>query len=76
MVYESVDGYQLPLLAFDPPEGNRPAAGIVLFHGGALRTGSADGLVPTAVSWRRAESSRCLPGTGCSVRAPRASTTA
>jgi acetyl esterase/lipase len=46
MIYEAVDGSELPLLVFEPAEGTRPAAGIVLFHGGALRTGSADGLAP------------------------------
>ncbi|GIG59703.1 hypothetical protein Lfu02_40750 [Longispora fulva] len=44
--YEAVDGSELPLLVFEPAEGTRPAAGIVLFHGGALRRGSADGLAP------------------------------
>jgi acetyl esterase/lipase len=46
MVYEAADGSELPLLVFEPAEGTRLAAGIVLFHGGALRTGSADGLAP------------------------------
>jgi acetyl esterase/lipase len=46
MVYEAADGTELPLLVFEPAEGTRLAAGIVLFHGGALRTGSADGLAP------------------------------
>ena len=45
-VYETVDGGELPLLVFEPADGTRPAAGIVLFHGGALRAGSADGLAP------------------------------
>jgi acetyl esterase/lipase len=44
MFYEAADGSRLPLLVFDPAEGPRPAAGIVVFHGGALRTGSTDGL--------------------------------
>jgi acetyl esterase/lipase len=46
MSYEAADGSELPLLVFEPAEDTRPAAGIVLFHGGALRTGSADGLTP------------------------------
>jgi acetyl esterase/lipase len=46
MVYEAADGSELPLLVFEPAEGTPLAAGIVLFHGGALRTGSADGLAP------------------------------
>ncbi|WP_173066925.1 alpha/beta hydrolase [Phytohabitans houttuyneae] len=46
MTYEAADGSALPLLVFEPAEGTRPAAGIVLFHGGALRTGSADDLAP------------------------------
>lgn len=45
MVYETVDGSKLPLLVFDPADGTPLAAGIVLFHGGGLRSGSADGLV-------------------------------
>ncbi|MDG4791546.1 alpha/beta hydrolase [Micromonospora sp. WMMD1102] len=45
-VYEAADGSELPLLLFEPAEGTRSTAGIVLFHGGALRTGSADGLAP------------------------------
>ncbi|GAA0944442.1 hypothetical protein [Virgisporangium aurantiacum] len=45
-VYETGDGGELPLLVFEPADGARLAAGIVLFHGGALRTGSADGLAP------------------------------
>ncbi|MEV0134225.1 hypothetical protein AB0H83_37920 [Dactylosporangium sp. NPDC050688] len=64
MVYEAADGSELPLLVFEPAEGTRLAAGIVVFHGGALRTGSADGLARTVVSWRRAGSSLCLPGIG------------
>jgi acetyl esterase/lipase len=46
MVYEAADGSELPLLVFEPAEGTRLEAGIVLFHGGALRTGSADALAP------------------------------
>jgi acetyl esterase/lipase len=46
MLYQAADGSELPLLVFEPGEGAQPRAGIVLFHGGALRTGSADGLAP------------------------------
>lgn len=46
MTYEAGDGSELPLRLFEPAEGTRLAAGIVLFHGGALRTGSADDLAP------------------------------
>ncbi|MEE6257679.1 alpha/beta hydrolase [Plantactinospora sonchi] len=46
MTFDAADGSELPLLVFEPAEGTRLAAGIVLFHGGALRTGSADGLAP------------------------------
>jgi acetyl esterase/lipase len=45
MSYEAADGSELPLLVFDPAEEGL-AAGIVLFHGGAFRAGSADGLTP------------------------------
>jgi acetyl esterase/lipase len=45
-IYEAADGSELPLLVFEPAEGARPAAGVILFHGGALRTGSAAGLTP------------------------------
>lgn len=34
------------MLVFEPSEGTQPVAGIVMFHGGALRSGSADGLAP------------------------------
>jgi acetyl esterase/lipase len=44
--YEAADGSELPLLVFEPAEGTRLTAGVVLFHGGALRAGSADGLAP------------------------------
>jgi len=44
--YAAADGSELPLLVFEPAEGTQPAAGIVMFHGGALRSGSADGLAP------------------------------
>ncbi|MEV0570629.1 alpha/beta hydrolase [Dactylosporangium sp. NPDC050588] len=46
MTYEAADGSELPLLVFEPAEGTRLTVGIVLFHGGALRTGSADELAP------------------------------
>lgn len=46
MTYEAADGSALPLLLFEPDEGARALAGIVMFHGGGLRTGSADTLVP------------------------------
>jgi hypothetical protein len=39
MVYEAADGTEPPLPVFEPAEDTRLAAGIVLFHGGALRTG-------------------------------------
>lgn len=44
--YVAADGSELPLLIFEPEEGMQPAAGIVMFHGGALHSGSADGLAP------------------------------
>ncbi|WP_430501659.1 alpha/beta hydrolase [Micromonospora trifolii] len=44
--YQAADGSELPLLVFEPAEGTPPRAGIVLFHGGALRQGSPDGLAP------------------------------
>lgn len=44
--YEAADGSELPMLVFEPAEGTQPLAGIVMFHGGALREGSADGLAP------------------------------
>jgi acetyl esterase len=44
--YRAADGSELPLLVFEPGDGTPPRAGIVLFHGGALRAGSADGLAP------------------------------
>ncbi|GAB3972124.1 alpha/beta hydrolase [Plantactinospora veratri] len=46
VLYQAADGSKLPLLVFEPDDGTRPRAGIVLFHGGALREGSADGLAP------------------------------
>ncbi|GIG87878.1 hypothetical protein Pen02_28140 [Plantactinospora endophytica] len=46
MLYQAADGRELPLLVFEPGDGTPPRAGIVLFHGGALREGSADGLAP------------------------------
>ncbi|MBM0202480.1 hypothetical protein JNW90_04615 [Micromonospora sp. STR1s_5] len=44
--YQAADGSKLPLLVFEPTEGTPPRAGIVLFHGGALREGSPGGLAP------------------------------
>jgi acetyl esterase len=44
--YEAADGSTLPMLVFEPDEGMQPVAGIVMFHGGALHSGSADGLAP------------------------------
>jgi acetyl esterase len=44
--YTAADGSELPMLIFEPGGGTPPAAGIVMFHGGALRQGSADGLAP------------------------------
>lgn len=46
MTFSAADGTELPLLVFEPGDGLPPRAGIVLFHGGGLREGSADGLVP------------------------------
>jgi acetyl esterase len=44
--YGAVGGSELPMLVFEPAEGTQPVAGIVMFHGGALHSGSADGLAP------------------------------
>jgi acetyl esterase/lipase len=44
--YEATDGSEQPMLVFEPDEGTRPVAGIVMFHGGALHSGSADELAP------------------------------
>jgi acetyl esterase/lipase len=44
--YRSADGRDLPLLVFEPGKDLHTPAGIVLFHGGGLRNGSADGLAP------------------------------
>lgn len=44
--YAAADGSELPMLVFEPADGTPPAAGVVLFHGGALRKGSADDLAP------------------------------
>jgi acetyl esterase len=44
--YEAADGGELPMLVFEPADGTNPVAGIVMFHGGALHSGSADGLAP------------------------------
>jgi hypothetical protein len=63
-IYEGADGSELPMLVFEPAEGTQPVAGIVMFHGGALHTGSAYGLPRTASSWHRAASSPFQPGTG------------
>ncbi|MBA4864220.1 alpha/beta hydrolase [Streptomyces sp. PSKA54] len=46
IIYEAADGSELPMLVFEPAGGRQPAAGVVLFHGGALRKGSADELAP------------------------------
>ncbi|WBB57589.1 alpha/beta hydrolase [Verrucosispora sp. WMMD573] len=46
LLFHAADGSELPLLIFEPGAGTPPRAGIVLFHGGALREGSADGLAP------------------------------
>ena len=46
VIYEAADGSELPMLVFEPDEDTQPAAGIVMFHGGALHSGSADGLAP------------------------------
>jgi acetyl esterase/lipase len=45
-IYEAADGSELPMLLFEPAEGTQPAAGIVIFHGGGLHSGSADELAP------------------------------
>jgi acetyl esterase len=45
-IYEGADGSELPMLLFEPAEGTQPAAGIVMFHGGGLHSGSADELAP------------------------------
>jgi acetyl esterase/lipase len=44
--YAAADGSELPLLVFEPAEGTQPVAGVVMFHGGGLRSGSPDGLAP------------------------------
>ncbi|MBF9131171.1 alpha/beta hydrolase [Plantactinospora sp. S1510] len=44
--YQAADGRELPLLLFEPGDGTQPRTGIIVFHGGALREGSADGLAP------------------------------
>lgn len=44
--YQAADGSELPMLVFEPAKGTQPVAGIVMFHGGALHSGSADGLAP------------------------------
>lgn len=44
--YEAANGSDVPMLLFEPAEGTQPPAGVVLFHGGALRKGSPDDLAP------------------------------
>jgi acetyl esterase/lipase len=44
--YAAADGSELPMLVFESAEGTQPVAGIVMFHGGALHSGSAEGLAP------------------------------
>jgi acetyl esterase/lipase len=44
--YAAADGSELPMLVFEPANGTPPTAGVVMFHGGALRKGSADDLAP------------------------------
>jgi acetyl esterase/lipase len=44
--YEAADGRRLPMLVFEPARDTEPAASIILFHGGALRKGSAGQLAP------------------------------
>ncbi|WP_167487627.1 alpha/beta hydrolase [Nocardia terpenica] len=46
MLFHAADGSDLPMLVFEPGDGTQPRAGLVVFHGGALREGSADGLAP------------------------------
>jgi acetyl esterase/lipase len=47
LLYLAADGSELPLLVFEPGSDVQPVrAGIILFHGGALREGSAEGLAP------------------------------
>ncbi|MEV2237989.1 alpha/beta hydrolase [Micromonospora sp. NPDC049891] len=46
MLFAAADGSELPMLVFEPADGTRPQAGVVWFHGGALREGSPDGLAP------------------------------
>jgi acetyl esterase len=43
--YDSAIGTPLPMLVFPAPAG-RPWAGVLLFHGGALRSGTPDVLIP------------------------------
>jgi acetyl esterase/lipase len=45
-IYAAADGSELPMLVFEPAGGTQPVAGIVMFHGGALRSGSPDVLAP------------------------------
>jgi acetyl esterase len=44
--YEAADGSGLPILMFEPADGTQPVAGIVMFHGGGLHSGSANALAP------------------------------
>ena len=44
--YEAADGSELPVHVFEPGAGGHPVAGIVMFHGGGLHSGSADELTP------------------------------
>jgi hypothetical protein len=74
--YQAADGSELPMLVFEPVEGGRPGAGIVMFHGGALRSGSADGLAPHCRQLASRGIFQFQPGIGCSVKVLGASTTA
>lgn len=44
--YRAADERELAMLVYEPGDGIQPDAGIILFHGGALRAGSADELAP------------------------------
>lgn len=44
--YEAADGTKRPVLVFEPAEGTPPAAGIVMFHGGSLHSGTPGDLAP------------------------------
>ena len=58
MIYETADGCELPLLVFEPAEGTRLAAGIVFFTVALCAQDRPTDWPRTAVSWRRAGSSR------------------